>query len=136
MGIYRPSVQRQPNQPQADQRGTTHPQSMAFEDDGRFFLFFRRSSSHLPAVPIYDARKHNRFAFRFTDLQEISKLPRFKNGKADLPIVGSEEYVVAVGYTAGTFTYNGSNSLLRAKPSVTMNVIFVVVLGRLKKKAE
>jgi hypothetical protein len=81
-------------------------------------------------VPIYDARKVKGWSFRPKELQDISKLPRFKNGNAD-PIANT--YVATVGYTAGTFVSTAAKFQAKARASITTNVMFVVILGRMEK---
>lgn len=81
------------------------------------------------SVPIYDARKEKRFNFSLTDLQEISKLPRFKHGNTDLP---AEEYVATVGFTVGSFMSSAANSQVKARISIAMNIMFVILLGRIQ----
>jgi hypothetical protein len=78
-------------------------------------------------VPIYDARREKRFAFHLNDLRDVGKLPRFKGGNKDpLP----HKYVATIGYTVGTFVYNGSNTVISGRLAVAMNVMFVIILGR------
>ena len=50
-------------------------------------------------VPIYNARKEKGWNVRLKDLQDISKLPRSKNGGTDLV---AEKYLETVGYTVGS----------------------------------
>ena len=69
-------------------------------------------------VPIYDARTSN-FTFSADDFGYIKDLPLYKKGYKDLPA----DAVVTVGYTAGTFAYQTSQTAL------ALNLMFVILLG-------
>jgi hypothetical protein len=69
-------------------------------------------------VPIYDARTSG-FTFSADDIGCIKDLPLYKKGYKDLP----QDAVVTVGYTAGTFVYQTSQTAL------ALNLMFVILLG-------
>lgn len=85
----------------------------------------------LVAVPVYDACDVDGFDFSYTDLRDVGKLPQFKKGKVD---PDGQLYIASVGYTAGSYNYSPSNSGVRDKPAVSLNVMFVVVLGKMETK--
>jgi hypothetical protein len=87
-------------------------------------------SLHL-TVPVYDARKNSNFSFRFADLQNVRNLPLFKKGTAD---PSGADYIATVAYTVGTFKYGATNSRIMNQLSISMHVMFVVVLGRMRTK--
>ena len=69
-------------------------------------------------VPIYDARKAD-FNFSEDDIAHIKDLPLYRKCLKDLP----QDAVVTVGYTAGTFIYQTSQTAL------ALNLMFVILLG-------
>ena len=81
-------------------------------------------------MKIYDARHDKTFAFRREDLKSVKDLPLFKRGKYD---ISPEKYVATIAFTVGSFPYNGSYSLTTYKnySQVTLNLLFVIVLGKL-----
>jgi hypothetical protein len=71
-------------------------------------------------VPIYDARNADfTFSADDTGITRIKDLPLYKKGFKDLP----QDAVVTVGYTAGTFVYQTSQTAL------ALNLMFVILLG-------
>jgi len=84
-------------------------------------------------VKVYDARQpanDKTFAFRPEDLKHVKDLPLFKNGKHDM---SPEKYVAMIAFTVGSFPYNGAyaSTTYRNYSQVTLNLLFVIVLGRL-----
>jgi hypothetical protein len=130
-GHSRPPAVRAQKHGKIDPQVILYPQSLSFDDESRLqFGCVHDTFTLTYPVPIYDARKENHFTFRFHDLRDIVKLPRFKNGKKD---PAPEKYAATVGYTVGTFVYSGSNSRISGCPAITMNVMFVIILGRSTK---
>ena len=124
-----PSTPRPAKSGQESHCAAGFPQCLSFDDEGGFYLLMTVNLDAIVtfAVPIYDARKENRFSFRLKDLRDISKLPRFRNGLDD---PAAEKYVAAVGYTVATYAYGGSQSRMSGLPAVALNIMFAIILGR------
>lgn len=105
-------------------RTSYYPSSHAFEEKGTLLRYPLQAwliYSSL-AVPIYDGRPKNGKAFAFTDIdfQQLSDLPLYKKGRADLP----PNSLVAVGYTLSTYLGNQSGMTI-----LSSNIQFVILLG-------
>ena len=81
-------------------------------------------------MKVYDARNNEDFAFRHEDLKHVKDLPLFKRGKHDM---SPEKYVAVIAFTVGSFPYNGSYASTTYKnySQITLNLLFVIVLGKL-----
>jgi hypothetical protein len=82
-------------------------------------------------VPIYDARLRSDFAFDADSLHSLDHLPRFKDGKTD-PV--GDRYIVTVGYGVSSWSRNARMGE-EAQFCVSMNILFLVILGKTKRAA-
>ena len=80
------------------------------------------------SVPIYDARREVGFKFTAQNLSCVHGLPRFKK---DMKDPEDNKYICTVAYTTNTWkkTWVPSASL----PCVSLNIIFVIILGQMRK---
>ena len=110
----------------AGRAGASYPSSRGFDDPSM------SPPDRVPpllkslSVPIYDGRRRTTSAFLFDDqgFASLSDLPLYRDGKRDL----SDKAVVAVAYTAGTWT--GRSGEL----NLSTNLQFVILLGNAAAK--
>ena len=78
-------------------------------------------------VPIYDVRKLPEFRLTSASLKSLNKLPRHRNDKTDPT---SNKYITAVGYTLNSWSRSRSHVEL----CVSMNILFVIILGKTQQE--
>jgi hypothetical protein len=88
----------------------------------RYATLYRPDLYSSLAVPIYDGRPKNGKGFSFMDIdfQQLSGLPLYKKGRANLP----PNSLVAVGYTLSTYLGNQSGMTI-----LSSNIQFIILLG-------